>query len=176
MSAFARHRENGQKELGDGCGRLMWLAWGGDAGVDWAQRKLKQIREEQKAVSFSKEGHFKFSLEDEQRRLTGALAIPEKLIMRVDPETNDVYYVYFSKETIRQLAYKFMKNKYMDNVNLEHNPDDKVDATLEESWIVTDPKNDKSKLYGLDLPEGSWVVQYKINSDKVWDMIKSEGS
>jgi hypothetical protein len=44
MAAFARHRENGQKELGDGCGRLMWLAWGGDAGVDWASRKLKQIR------------------------------------------------------------------------------------------------------------------------------------
>jgi len=44
MAAFERHRENSQKELGDGCGRLMWLAWGGDAGVEWAQRKLEQIR------------------------------------------------------------------------------------------------------------------------------------
>jgi hypothetical protein len=43
MASFARQRQNGQKELGDGCGRLMWLAWGGDAGVDWAQRKLKEI-------------------------------------------------------------------------------------------------------------------------------------
>ena len=43
MAAFERHRQNSQKELGDGCGRLMWLAWGGDAGVEWAQRKLKQI-------------------------------------------------------------------------------------------------------------------------------------
>jgi hypothetical protein len=46
MSAFERHRQNSQKELGDGCGRLMWLAWGGDEGVEWASRKLKQIREE----------------------------------------------------------------------------------------------------------------------------------
>ena len=46
MSAFERHRQNSQKELGDGCGRLMWLSWGGDAGVEWAQRKLKQIRED----------------------------------------------------------------------------------------------------------------------------------
>lgn len=46
MAAFARHRQNGQKELGDGCGRLSWLAWGGDAGVDWAIRKMKQLREE----------------------------------------------------------------------------------------------------------------------------------
>lgn len=44
MAAFERHRQNSDKELGDGCGRLMWLAWGGDAGIEWAQRKLEQIR------------------------------------------------------------------------------------------------------------------------------------
>lgn len=44
MAAFERHRQNSDKELGDGCGRLMWLAWGGDEGVAWAQRKLEQIR------------------------------------------------------------------------------------------------------------------------------------
>lgn len=46
MAAFERHRQNSQKELGDGCGRLMWLAWGGDEGIEWAQRKLKEIRGE----------------------------------------------------------------------------------------------------------------------------------
>ncbi len=45
MAAFERHRQNSQKELGDGCGRLMWLCWGGDEGIEWAQRKLKQIRD-----------------------------------------------------------------------------------------------------------------------------------
>jgi hypothetical protein len=45
MAAFERHRQNSDKELGDGCGRLMWLAWGGDEGIEWAQRKLKQIRD-----------------------------------------------------------------------------------------------------------------------------------
>lgn len=44
MASFERHRQNSQKELGDGCGRLMWLCWGGDAGIEWAQRKLEQIR------------------------------------------------------------------------------------------------------------------------------------
>jgi hypothetical protein len=44
MAAFERHRQNSDKELGDGCGRLMWLAWGGDEGIEWAQRKLEQIR------------------------------------------------------------------------------------------------------------------------------------
>jgi len=52
MAAFERHRQNSQKDLGDGCGRLMWLAWGGDAGVEWAQRKLKQIEKEKQKMSF----------------------------------------------------------------------------------------------------------------------------
>ena len=48
MASFERHRENSQKELGDGCGRLMWLCWGGDAGIEWAQRKLEQIKNNKK--------------------------------------------------------------------------------------------------------------------------------
>jgi hypothetical protein len=44
MASFERHRQSSQKELGDGCGRLMWLSWGGDAGIEWAQRKLEQIK------------------------------------------------------------------------------------------------------------------------------------
>lgn len=43
MAGFERHRQSSQKKLGDGCGRLMWLCWGGDAGIEWAQNKLKEI-------------------------------------------------------------------------------------------------------------------------------------
>lgn len=46
MASFERQRQNSDKELGDGCGRLMWLAWGGDAGIEWASRKLESIRKE----------------------------------------------------------------------------------------------------------------------------------
>ena len=49
MAAFERHRRNSNKKLGDGCGRLMWLAWGGDEGVEWAQRKLESIRKEKQS-------------------------------------------------------------------------------------------------------------------------------
>lgn len=43
MAAFERHRQNSKRPLGEGCGRLMWLAWGGDEGIEWASRKLKEI-------------------------------------------------------------------------------------------------------------------------------------
>ena len=51
MASFERHRQSSQRELGEGCGRLMWLAWGGDEGIEWAQRKLRQIENEQSFAS-----------------------------------------------------------------------------------------------------------------------------
>jgi len=47
MSAFQRHRQNSDTPYGEGCGKLMWDAWGGDAGIEWAERKLKSIRKEE---------------------------------------------------------------------------------------------------------------------------------
>jgi len=52
MASFERQRQNSNRKLGEGCGRLMWLAWGGDEGVEWASRKLKQIRRQDLTENF----------------------------------------------------------------------------------------------------------------------------
>jgi hypothetical protein len=49
MSAFNRHRQNSEMDSDEGradCGWMMWKAWGGDEGVDWAKKKLDSIEEE----------------------------------------------------------------------------------------------------------------------------------
>jgi len=46
MSAFERHRQNSDTPYSEGCGKLMWDAWGGDAGIRWAHNKLREIRGE----------------------------------------------------------------------------------------------------------------------------------
>lgn len=43
MSAFKRHQQNKDVPYGDGCGGLMWDCWGGSAGINWANKKLKEI-------------------------------------------------------------------------------------------------------------------------------------
>lgn len=43
MASFKRQQQNKDVPYGEGCGGLMWDAWGGDAGVEWAIRKLEQI-------------------------------------------------------------------------------------------------------------------------------------
>jgi hypothetical protein len=44
--------------------------------------------------------------------------------------------------------------------------------TAVESWIVEDTEKDKSKLYGFDVPVGTWMLSMKVNNDKVWDEVK----
>ena len=56
MASFERQRQNSERPLGEGCGRLMWLAWGGDAGIEWASRKLKQIRLKEGVDHYTKDG------------------------------------------------------------------------------------------------------------------------
>ena len=43
MASFKRHEQNKDVPYDEGCGGIMWDAWGGDAGIEWAIRKLRQI-------------------------------------------------------------------------------------------------------------------------------------
>jgi HK97 family phage prohead protease len=43
MASFKRHQQNKDVPYDEGCGGIMWDAWGGDAGIEWAIRKLEQI-------------------------------------------------------------------------------------------------------------------------------------
>jgi hypothetical protein len=45
MSSFRRQQQNKDVPYSEGCGGLMWDAWGGDAGINWAENKLKEIRQ-----------------------------------------------------------------------------------------------------------------------------------
>jgi hypothetical protein len=43
MASFKRHQQNKDVPYEEGCGGLMWDAWGGTEGIEWAINKLKQI-------------------------------------------------------------------------------------------------------------------------------------
>jgi hypothetical protein len=43
MASFKRHQQYKDVPYSEGCGGLMWDAWGGDAGIEWASKKLEQI-------------------------------------------------------------------------------------------------------------------------------------
>ena len=43
MASFKRHQQHKDVPYSEGCGGIMWDAWGGSSGVNWAINKLKQI-------------------------------------------------------------------------------------------------------------------------------------
>ncbi len=49
MASFKRHQQHKDVPYSEGCGGLMWDAWGGSAGVNWAISKLKKIDSEKMA-------------------------------------------------------------------------------------------------------------------------------
>jgi len=105
----------------------------------------------------------------DQQMLVAPAMIPDKMIYRVDEE--GPYYVYFPQEAVQRIAYKYMEKKYTDQANIEHNSYEPIkDVFVVESWLVKDPKKDKSLIYmGEEMPVGTWMVSMKIKNKDVWD-------
>lgn len=165
MASFARHLQHKDVPYSEGCGGLMVDAWGGQAGIEWAQNKLEEINK----TNMSKQ---KFQTDDEKRMVVGPAMIPDLKIFRRDMMGNP-YYVFFSAETIKMIAEKYMRNKYIDNNDTNHDGKAVEDVYVVESWIKED-KEDKSNKYGYsDLPVGTWFVSMKVRNDEVWKKVKN---
>ena len=121
-------------------------------------------------IASSANNYWRFSEEDE-RIVTGPAMIPNRLILRKD-ELGNPFHVYFSQDTIKKINEKFLKNA-AHNTDVNHDDNVTTDNTLLESWIVEDPDYDKSKKLGFDVPEGTWMVSYRINDDQTWNKIKN---
>jgi len=110
-------------------------------------------------------------VDEEKRMLISPALIPNKQIFRYDANTDTDYYVYFSKDTVRQASELYLKHNNHHKATYEH--EDRVSGVLTiESWIK-EGKKDKSTYYGFDLPIGTWFVKMKIENDELWDKIKS---
>ena len=108
-------------------------------------------------------------VDEEKRIVMGAALVPNKMIFRKRNDT--MFYVYFSKETIRRASELFFQKGNQSNATLEHEMKAN-NLTVVESWIVEDKEKDKSAIYNLDLPVGSWVISMKIEDDELWQQIK----
>ena len=127
---------------------------------------------EQDFVYFGKEkNNLTFAKVDEEKRmLVSPALIPNKQIFRYDPNTDSEYYVFFSKATVARAAELYLKHNNHHKATYEHQ--DRVSGVLTvESWIK-EGDMDKSKLYGYNLPDGTWFVKMKINNDDLWNKIK----
>jgi len=109
------------------------------------------------------------TIDTEKRIVVGLALIPNKPIYRRSEDRE--YYVYFSRETVRRVAEKFIIDNNTNNATLEHTLQTNG-VSVVESWIVEDPDKDKTSLYNLNAVQGSWAVVMRIFNDDVWDDVK----
>lgn len=119
-----------------------------------------------------KSQNFKFEKQDNDKKLLiGPILIPNKPIYRKSGDKE--YYIYFSRETTRKASQLYLKQGMQKNATLEHEMEING-LTLVESWIIDDKENDKSNMFGMDLPLGTWVGSIKVDNEKIWnDYVKT---
>jgi hypothetical protein len=123
-----------------------------------------------------KSHEIKFAQVDAEKRiLMGPVLIPDKPIYRKQMMGGEMqeFYVYFSKNTVCRASQMFLMKGNQGKATLEH------DMALQgicmvESWIKEDMEKDKSAIYGMNDPIGTWMGCLKVTNDEIWnDYVKT---
>lgn len=113
-----------------------------------------------------------FALNEEKRIVSGPAMIADSLIYRKDDQGE--YNVFFSADTIKQIALKFFKKDYHKNLNLFHDPTLSLDGVTIFESFVSDKTRGIQPMKGFeDLPDGTWFISAKVENEAVWNKIKS---
>ncbi|NCU72469.1 MAG: hypothetical protein EBY66_05610 [Candidatus Fonsibacter lacus] len=138
------------------------------SGID-AVSVVKSPAIEENFVALNKHEIALKEVNEEKRLLMGAALIPNKQIYRHNGK--DEYYIFFSEKTVRKASELFLMRGNQNNATYEHKQE-LNGMSVVESWIIEDEKTDKSRLYGFDLPIGTWMISMKVNNEDVWKDVK----
>lgn len=129
---------------------------------------------EETFVAFNEEKPMIEKFADAKKHMiTGVVAIPNKPIYRRNKDGEE-YDIVFSAEAIEAMAKNYLRDYKQHEVTLQHQ--ENADGVyLVEQWIKTDEVYDKSLKVGLsrELPVGSWIQTYYVDSNDVWSRIES---
>jgi len=129
---------------------------------------------EENFIALKNQQKVEFATQSEDKRLLiGPALIPNKTIYR--HQDGEEFYVYFSKGTIRRASELFLMRGNQNNSTLEHEAEIHG-LSVVESWIIEDADKDKSRLYGLNMPVGTWMVSVKVNNEDVWNNFVKTGA
>lgn len=124
-------------------------------------------------ITLSDQSPIRLSVVDDRKIITGVALRADYPIYRKDPATGKEYFFRISAEQIERIMQKFMAEKRLDMVNIEHDPRmTPKDIFLWESYQLTD-KHKIGYPEFADIETGSWMVSYKVDNNTVWKAIKS---
>lgn len=109
-------------------------------------------------------------IDDKERIVTGVIMLSNTPIFRVD-DNGDGYYIVYTKDTLKLMAEKMLKEGFTSSVNIEHRPNSYVDSVnLQEIYIIDREKGIDPQMF-KDAPDGSLIGTYKVRNDEVWEKV-----
>ena len=109
--------------------------------------------------------------DDEQQIVTSVVMLANTPIYRNDDGYE--YKLVFTPESIRKMAFDYFSKNNFNKISIEHNGEVlEGSAILLESYFVDSVKNVPQK-FGK-IPEGSWIMSYKVVDKDLWTMIKEK--
>jgi hypothetical protein len=110
-----------------------------------------------------------YEFNDEQRVITGIAISSDTPIYRFDQNTNEEYYVVFTKDAIRDIVIDYARRNNFNNVNIEHNSKNVVDGLhMIMSYQIDNERGFTAPERFKDANDGSWLVSYKVSDDQLW--------
>jgi len=140
-------------------------------GIDDIALVSNPAYEELFAKFSSEEIKLNFAVNDEEQRIiTGAVMIPDKLVYR--NEKGKEFYVVATKDTIYESAQKFASENRNRRIKLTHETKTNTSDVFIFESFVTNENRVKEVVNFEHLPIGTWFITCKVESDEVWNQVK----
>ena len=137
-----------------------------DAGISKISL-VKNPATENNFVAFNKDEPLYFK-DEKKYRITGVIMNADTKIYRNDA-TYGEHYVFFSRETIEIMQEKFMKDKLIDKVNVQHKSD--INGVYLIELFIKDSSKGINPIEFSNIPDGSLLGTYKVENDEIWNEI-----
>ena len=110
--------------------------------------------------------------DESKKELVGPVAIPEMEIPRKDDDGN-IYFVRFSKEVVKKMAEKFMREQRLADNNIQHKDEENAGSYVFESWVVENEGDKANSVYNLGVPVGTWMVKMRVTNTDTWKKVRA---
>lgn len=116
----------------------------------------------------------RFEFNDVEQVISGVAISADTPIYRYDQNTNEEYYVVFTKAAIKDIVYDYARKGNFNNVDLEHSRDQvRDDMFMIHSYQVDAAKGFTEPERFKDVNDGSWIVSYKTPNTELYNRAKS---
>ena len=112
------------------------------------------------------------SADEEKRIITGVALLADTPIYRRNDELGE-YYIVFEADVIRRMVEKYSRDGLLNVITIQHEAETyAVDKCVMVESYFTDKERGITPLEFADVPDGSWIVSFKVTDPELWAKIK----